>query len=302
MRRCSDHGAETERGDAVTVKEILDVQIAKKQRKTSSEWKMDDEHDIEDVCKYLEAAGLRATKIDVDPNALSKRCDLSAEDTCAKYLIEVKAINDEDKIKQTLRIGGFYETDRSHVYRKRVAKEIHEAKNQLQSTARDYEDHLWVVALIARSKYDARFMSEQIIGTLYGVGAITDCGADGGSRRRRCLYFFESAFRKHPDLDGAIVLGPDGVLLCMNDYGLRLDRMRQSGLACFLAQHNALYDMAKWESDGDCLVADFEADRADEQAVFERLKQKYPGLKLQLVNWHRWEGIGILNLNRNPNE
>ena len=121
---------------------------------------------------------------------------------CEKYLIEVKGINDEDEIKQTLRNGGIYETDRSHVYRKRVAKEIHKAQNQLQSTANDYDDHLWLVALIARSKYDTRFMTEQILGTLYGVGAITDSEAGGAFRRRRCLYFSESAFFKHPDLDG----------------------------------------------------------------------------------------------------
>ncbi|MCK4660319.1 MAG: hypothetical protein KAV82_12420 [Phycisphaerae bacterium] len=260
---------------------------------------MDDEHDIDDiadVCKYLEAAGLRVTRIDVDPKVLNKRCDLSAEDVHAKYLVEVKAINDEDEIKQTLRKGEYYETVRSHVYRKRVAKEVHNAKNQLQSTAIDYPDHIWLVALIAGSKCDARFMSEQIIGTLYGVAAITDCGPAGENRRRRCLYFSESAFYKHPGLDGAIVLDPEGVSLYMNDYGRQRDRVRKSGLACFLAQHNAFYDMAKLESDFDCLVADFEGDRADEKAVFERLKQKYPGRKLQYMNWYRSEGILALTV------
>jgi len=253
---------------------------------------MDDERDIEDVCKYLKTAGLLVTRVDVDPKA--ERCDLSAKDGCEKYLIEVKGINDEDEIKQTLRKGEIYETDRSHVYRKRVAREIHKAQNQLQSTATGYDDHLWLVALIARSKYDARFMTEQIFGTLYGVGAITDSEAGGALRRRRCLYclyFSESAFHKHPDLDGAIVLGPDGIRLYMNDYGRRLDRVRQSGLACFLAQHNLLYDKEAMESRSDCLVADFEMDRTDQNAVLDRLKQKYSNPRLQILNWHRWEGI-----------
>jgi hypothetical protein len=244
---------------------------------------MDDERDIEDVCKNLKAAGLLVTLVDVDPKA--ERCDLSAKDTCEKYLIEVKGINDEDEIKQTLRNGGMFETDRSHVFRNRVAKEIHKAKKQLQSTANDYEDHLWLVALIARSKYDAPFMSEQILGTLYGVGAITDSEAGGACRRRRCLYFSASAFFKHPDLDGAIVLGPDGIALYMNDYGRRLDRVRQSGLACFLAQYNVVYDKEAMESRSDCLIADFEMDRTDQNAVLDRLKQKYSSPKLQIVNW-----------------
>ena len=135
-------------------------------------------------------------------------------------------------------------------------------------------------------------MSEQILGTLYGVGAITDSEAGGAFRRRRhCLYFSESAFFKHPDLDGAIVHGPDGIALYMNDYGRRLDRVRQSGLACFLARHNAAYDKEAMESRSDYLVADFEMDRTDPNAVLDRLRQKYSSPKLQIVNWHRWEGI-----------
>ena len=87
------------------------------------------------------------------------------------------------------------------------------------------------------------------------------------------------------------MLGPDGIALYMNDYGRRLDRVRQSGLACFLAQHNAVYDKEAMESRSDCLVADFEMDRTDQNAVLDRLKQKYSSPKLQIVNWHRWEGI-----------
>jgi hypothetical protein len=206
-------------------------------------------------------------------------------------LIEVKGINDEEDIKRTLQNGGMYETDRSHVYRPRVAKEIRKAKNQLQSTATDYDNHLWFVALIARSRYDASFMAEQILGTLYGVGAVTDSEGSGNCRRRRCLYFSESAFYRHPDLDGAIVLCPEGIALYLNDFGRRTERVRQSGLACSLAQHLALYDKEAMESRNDCLIADFEMDRTNEHAVLDRLKQKYSSRNLQIVNWHRWEGI-----------
>ncbi len=252
---------------------------------------MDDEHDIELVCKNLKAAGLVVARVDVDQSATVERCDLSAKDTCEKYLLEVKGINDEDEIRDLLRNREMFETTRSDVYRSRVAKEIHKAKKQLQSTSKDYEDHLWLVALIARSKYDARYMHEQILGTLYGVGAITDSETGGECRRRRCLYFSESAFFKHPDLDGAIVLGLDGIALYMNDYSPRLDRLRRSGLACFLAPHEVVFDKEAMESHCDCLVADFEMDRRDANAVLGQLKKKYPGRNLQVVNWQRWEGI-----------
>ena len=134
-------------------------------------------------------------------------------------------------------------------------------------------------------------MHEQILGTLYGVGAITDSESGGKCRRRRCLYFSESAFYKHPDLDGAIVVGLDGIALYMNDYGRRLDRVRRTGLACFLAPHEVVYDKEAMESRCDCLVADFEMDRRDPHAVLERLKKKYSGRNFQVVNWLLWEGI-----------
>ncbi len=252
---------------------------------------MDDERDLNYVCENLQAAGLSVTRVEVDPKAEVERCDLSATDTREKYLIEVKGINDEVKIKQVLCKGEMFETTRSHVYRNRVAKEIHKAKSQLQSTAEEYKDHLWLVALIAKSKYDARFMHEQILGTLYGVAAITDCEADGKRRRRRCLYFSESAFHKHPEVDGAILLGVDGISLHMNDYSSRIDRVRRSGLACFLEQYKVVYDKEAMEDRCDCLVADFEMDRSDVRAVIERLKEKYHGRNLQAMNWQRWEGI-----------
>jgi hypothetical protein len=255
---------------------------------------MDDERDIELVWKNLEKAGLLVTPVDVNPSASVERCDLAAKDSCEKYLVEVKRINDEDNIKQELRNGQMFETTRSYVYRLRVAKEIHKAKKQLESTAEDYKDHLWLVALIAGSSYDPRFMHEQILGTLYGIGDMTDIEAGGERRRRRCLYFSESAFYKHPELDGAIVLGPDGIALYMNDYGRRLERVRRSGLACFLSPHDVVYDKETMESRCDSLIADFEMDRKDVPAVFARLQKKYSDRNLQMVNWQRWEGIANL--------
>jgi CheY-like chemotaxis protein len=255
---------------------------------------MSDDYDIALVRKFLEKAGCEVERLPA-PND-KKYCDLRADDGDEKYLIEVKSFHDDATIQQTLRNGDIHEGEHRHTYRDSVAKEIREAIKQLQSTAEECGDALWLVALIARSKNDASFMFNQIIGTLYGVGAITDCGPDGGSRRRRCLYFYDSAFYRHRELDGALVLDSKSAVLCMNDYGRRLDRVRQSGLACFLAQHKAFYDMATWERDFDCLVADFKMDRADRPAVLERLKQKYPGRKLLLMNWYRYEGLGAIPL------
>jgi hypothetical protein len=250
---------------------------------------MDDRRDKELVCTVLRDAGLTASLVPVDPRVGVQRCDLSAHDNDQDYFVEVKTINDDDEIRQTLRRGEVYETDSPIVYRKRVAKEIHSAMKQLRSTAGEHKDHLWLVVLIARS-HDVHSASEQILGTLYGVGAIVDRKT---SDHRRCLYFSESAFHKYPGLDGAIVID-GGAALHLNDYGPRLDRARQSQLARFFAQHGALYDKETMESRVDCLTADFEMDRADEHAVLEQLKAKYRNPNLQLMHWHHCEAIWTL--------
>jgi len=253
---------------------------------------MGDEEDRREVRKCLEAAGLRVEDIPEDSVAGSKRCDVFARDASERYLVEVKGFHDDEMIKGKLHNAEVYERDSSDTYRGNVTKEIRDAIKQLGSTALHYDDAIWLVALVARSKHDADVMSEQIMGTLYGVAAITDRGPDGVARRRHCLYFSESAFHRHPDLDGAIVLDAQGVGLYLNDYGRRVNRVRESGLARFLAQHSASYDMAELESRADCLVADFDMDRANREAVLDRLKQKYAGRNLSYMDWHRWEAIG----------
>jgi len=171
-----------------------------------------------------------------------------------------------------------------------VASAIHAASKQLESTAKDYTDHLWLVALIARSQYDPRFMVEQIEGTLYGAATIND-HEPGHCRRRHCLYFSESAFFKYRDLDGAMLFGPASVALYVNDYGHRIDRLSRSGLGQFFARHQALHNRYSMEKDGDCLVADFDMPRSDPEVVFARVKEKYASRHLQLGNWHHYEAI-----------
>ena len=126
------------------MREVLEEQICEE----SDKWlhrkpKMDDDHDIDDVSKNLKAMGLLVTRVDADQKA--KRCDLSAKDAHETCLLEVKAINDEEEIKETVRHSRVFEMDRSHVFRSRVAKEIPNAMKQLQSTASGDNDDLWLV-------------------------------------------------------------------------------------------------------------------------------------------------------------
>ena len=209
-------------------------------------------------------------------------------------MIEVKGLNDEEQLLDELKSNNFYETDRSPVYRKRVAKECRNAINQLRDTSVEYENHLWVITLIAKSKYDPSFMAEQILGTLYKVGEITDTTISTNTRKRRCLYFHESVFHKFPELDGAIVVSPAGVALHSNDFGRRPHRLRQSRLANFFVKHSSYYDKHSMETSCDCFVADFDMDRRNIIEVANQLNRKYSDRRLQFMEWHRYEGIGVV--------
>jgi hypothetical protein len=260
---------------------------------------MEDDQDVADICRLLRAADLEPERVPEAEGQGCKRCDLRVVTAQEQYLIEIKSFHDDATINQTLKSGTVYECTHSKVYRDQVAKQVRDAVRQLQSTPREHPDNLGLVALIARSKIDSSFMTEQIIGTLYGVAAIiddTDVGADNAGQLRRCLYFNDSVFHRHPELDGALVLDDaENVCFLMNDHGHQLDRLRRGKLACFLAQHNALYDAPTWEKRGE-LVADFEVDRADGEAVLARLREKYRDRKLHLTNMVHWEGIAVIPL------
>jgi hypothetical protein len=244
---------------------------------------MRDDDDIKMVSDFLRnEVGIVPARVRPSTTPSEKRCDLVATDESEQYLIEVGGFDDNPVIRQTDELGGHYDFEpKPYHYLDQVTKKLRTAQKQLRGTASMHPDHLWLVGLIARSAHDPDHMMEQIRGTIYGMADIIERRGADSYARYRCLYFDHSGFYRHRQLDGSFVICQRRIALYINDYGRQIERVRRSQLARYFKKHNAMYDKHEWEHRQE-LVADFEVDRNDKQAVLTRLNQKYPNRNLQI--------------------
>ena len=233
---------------------------------------MSDLKDRARVCEILDALGLTTGGV---PEADTKRCDLRAHDGEGEhYLIEVKGFHDNADIGRALREDRVHVGERSLVRSNVVEEEVKKAIKQLEATPMA-EGALWLVALMSRTTYGSDVTLQQIHGTLYGIRPIIYVDSSARNVSRPCLYFSHSAFHRHPELDGAIVIDQSSAGLCINDFGRRVERVRDSVLGRAFTKKGALSDAATLESGGGFLWADCGLDRNDKHAVLEYVKDKY---------------------------
>ncbi len=237
-----------------------------------SEKQMSDIKDRGRVCDIL--AAMELTTADV-PEADTKRCDLRAHDgEGEQYLIEVKGFHDNANIGSAMREDRVHVGERSLVRSNVVEEQVRAAIKQLKATP-TAEKALWLVVLMSRTTYGSDVTLKQIHGTLYGIRPIIYGDSSGRCVSRDCLYFSHSAFHRHPELDGAIVIDQESAGLCLNDFGRRVERVRDSVLCRHFAKKGALSDAASLESGRGFFWADCGLDRKDKHAVLEYVKNKY---------------------------
>jgi hypothetical protein len=235
---------------------------------------MNDAEDIALVCQLLERTSLHIERI---PESKQKpQCDLRAQDGAECYLIEVKGFHDDADIKRNLDTWGEYDDERSLVYYPAVRGRIDDAVEQLRKTADASREEFWLVALLNRNVYGADVATERILGTLYGTRPIIYAGSSGAAEARDCLYFSHSSFVRHQqDLDGAIVIGAEGVMMCLNDHSDRCELLRRSALGRYFANRDALNDSHTLEVESGFLIADCDIDRRNKPAVLQNVARKY---------------------------
>ena len=247
---------------------------------SAEQCKMPDDADIELVSRFLrEHVGLSVLDLrhNKSPKASS---DLAASDANEKYLIEVGGFDDAQAQPPANDDEPFVSSP--YHYLNHVTKKMRRAaRKQLKGTSAVYSGHIWLLALIARSAIDPDHMREQILGTVYGMADIEQRRATGAVPRYRCLYFNESGFRRHPELDGVLSIAQGQIALYLNDFAPLAERLRQSLLGQFFAKHGALYDKHEWEHQGE-LVADFPGDRKDKELMLTTLNRKYANRDLRV--------------------
>lgn len=250
-----------------------------------------DAHEILAACRLLKTAGLKLTRVEESDES---RCDLQAVDgNGCSYLIEVKAINDDKSMQQEVASSRMPIRIQNHVFRGSAVRRLTKAANQLSNTSASENDQSYRVAiLIARSSIDEEFVYEQILGSLYGIAALLVGKDEGTMRRCRCLYFKSSVFKRHRDLDGAILTTSRNAAFYLNDFGSRLTELRRTQLGRFFDRSGALYDQLEMEERSDSFVVDFGPDGIPDHEKLARLKAKYPksGI-MHVTEWIRAQGI-----------
>jgi hypothetical protein len=247
---------------------------------------MKDANDLSFVVRLLESAGLNWEHI---PTADSRRCDLRANDTEERYLIEVKGFHDDEAINKTLRAGEVYERARSFDVSNTVDSAIRDAVQQLQETLDQQRPELRLICLLSRNRIDAEVVWQQILGVLYGKRSLLT-SINGGREHHECLYFAESAFFRHRKcLDAAVIVSPDdSFIFCVNDHSDNCERVQNSMFVRHFAE--ALYNRHRWEQEG-FLVADCDFDRGDADSIRRYVEMKYQLNSTTLMPFKRHMGI-----------
>lgn len=225
------------------------------------------------VMDILDGNGFRVSRV---AEGTCRTCDLIATDEHHTYLIEVKARTDSEEIRKTLANGRVFSDSQDTYYSNRVSDIVDEAITQLDTVGQTTPHDFRILWIFACTTYSREVTFDQICGTLYGMSEILWAAPDGKAASKQCLFFRNSSFHKHPQLDAAVVCeGHSGLLLCVNSFSSGSGRFRNSKFYDTFAGLGGVFEPEEEETTGRRFLADCDLDRDDEQAVLEYVKRKY---------------------------
>lgn len=213
-------------------------------------------------------------------------CDYVATDGQARYAIEIKSRTDPKDLWKTVDRGEIYETGREIHRSSHVEAIVDGAMKQLRQTRQRASVDFQVVVFIIQPVFSRDAEFERVMGTLYGTQELPNLGPDLQTHSTlTCLYFRESRFFRHKDLNGAIVIvGSEHWTLCVNNYAANATAFRGSQLCQWFALNRSHFDPDEATRERGYLIADFDMPRADIAAVQLAVRAKYGLDKVVLVN------------------
>jgi len=164
--------------------------------------------------------------------------------------------------------------DRPIEYRNRLDGIVRKAESQLRSTPAPPEAFriLWVSCQAG----DAEFIRAEFEQTLYGLKDLAVFDKTLAScDMLPCFYYDRAAFFRYREIDAAVISGPQGGQLFLNEFGQSPDRFRESRLYTLLAGKRAVMDPQLRERGGVALAIRGDIDRSDDKAKWEYLLETY---------------------------
>lgn len=224
-------------------------------------------HGENEVRKYLEAIGFSVTKI---PETSQQTPDFLVDDEASHYVIEVK---DKDNQKFIDLINSQTVSDKVNLeYDNTISSIIREGVKQLDSYKK-HEKHFKALWFFIDTNFFGGSISAQIGKTLYGLQELEGYKTSGEFFQTLCFYFTFSEFYRNKRLDAVIVQSPSETVLCINDFSIKRDELRQTKLyQSFVG--NGLYIIEPSKSHC-CVADDFTLDRKNSKAVAEFIGKKY---------------------------
>lgn len=230
------------------------------------------------IGRWLEAQGFDVREIPTDSRPTADL--LVTKDH--RFLIEIKTRNEDPQVtaarKDSLASEEPVIEGMPFIPQDRIAEIIKFGVKQLgtyPATERDF-CLLWILT----GGPDTVGQYEQVRATLYGLSGLV--GTDSPDRIE-CYDFRHSGFHRHREiLDGAILCEGEACKLLLNSHSPRARNLATSSLGSLFA--SAIEDPDRRERDGLAYIADCEADRSNEAAVLECVKQKYARENLMPFN------------------
>jgi len=241
------------------------------------------------VAESLTALGFQVTRV---PTGRKRSCDFTVSDSQSRYLVEVKGRTDPNELWTTLQQDETYESGRDLCRSNRIQDVVDGAMKQLTETRRTRFAEFMLTALVVRPvlSRDAEF--RRVMATLYGTQELLEFGADFKSRTTyTCLYFDESSFFRHEELNAALVfVGSEKWTLCVNDFASNAAEFRKSQMYRQFIKARAIFDPASATRDQGYLVADFDVSRSDRGSMQREICRRYGLQNVIPFNPIEWTG------------
>ncbi|MCB9101267.1 MAG: hypothetical protein H6632_17140 [Anaerolineales bacterium] len=223
---------------------------------------------------FLKSHGLTVTKIPESSVQDEKTPDFLVEDGNSGYIVEVKDREDQK----------FMALFESHIpgektvgleYDNRISAIIKQAVNQL-NTFDETNRRFKILWFYIDSPLFSDLLSRKIGFTLYGLQEVEGFYRNGTRFQTGCFYFTDSEFFRCKELDAVVVQGANETELCINDFSVRSQDLRQSKIyQLFIEEGLHLIEPSKIEAERRCFIADCSINRRNSEAVLDYIKNKY---------------------------
>jgi len=113
---------------------------------------------------------------------------------------------------------------------------------------------------------------------------------------RRCFYYEAADFCRYRSIDAAVLAGPNGAKVLVNEFGFRVQQLRTTKLYTGMMAKNALSDPETLRQSGKALAI-LGPIPNDQKAKWKYLLETYE-LKTSVLHSYHWEALITLQLNQ----